>query len=104
MAIQYATNENYKELISNGLVIVDFFSTTCVPCKMFSVILEDLEGELPFVNVVKVNTTDYPEIGKENHIEAVPTIMFYKNGELLETNIGIIEYDDLKKKIAAYMY
>ena len=47
MAIQYADDESFKEQIKEGFVIVDFFSTTCVPCKAFSRILEELDAELP---------------------------------------------------------
>ena len=56
MAIQYVDDESFKEQIKEGFVIVDFFSTTCVPCKAFSRILEELDAELPFINIVKVNT------------------------------------------------
>ena len=104
MAIKLANYENYEELIKVDFVIVDFYSTTCVPCKIFSKILEDLEGEIPFINVVKVNTTDYPELGAKNNIQAVPTIKFYKNGDLLETYVGVIPYTELKERIAKYMY
>lgn len=104
MAIQMANEQNYDELIKEGFVIVDFFSTTCVPCKMFSRILEDLEGELPFVNIVKVNTTDYPELGKKNEVQAVPTIHFYKDGELLEKHVGVLPYGEVKERISKYMY
>src|SRR5699024_3752747 len=50
MAIQYADDESFKEQIKEGFVIVDFFSTTCVPCKAFSRILEELDAELPFIH------------------------------------------------------
>lgn len=50
MAIQYVDDESFKEQIKEGFVIVDFFSTTCVPCKAFSRILEELDAELPFIN------------------------------------------------------
>ena len=104
MAIQYATDDNFKDFIKKGFVIVDFFSTTCVPCKAFSRILEELDAELPFINIVKVNTTDYPKLGKENHILAVPTIHFYKDGEKKVENVGVMEVDELKAQIGKLMY
>jgi thioredoxin 1 len=51
MAIQSATPETFDELTKEGFVIADFFSSTCVPCKMLSQVLEDIEAELPFVNI-----------------------------------------------------
>lgn len=102
--ITIATDENYKELISKDFVIVDFYSTTCVPCKMFSRILEDLTIDYPFVNIVKVNITDYPAIGKDEEIEAVPTVMFVKDGTPLEKVVGLMDEDEVIEKITEYYY
>ena len=56
MAIQTADKTNFKELIGEDFVIADFYGTTCVPCKLFSKILEDIAAEIPFLNIVKLNT------------------------------------------------
>ena len=61
MSIQNADKSNFKELISEDFVIADFYGTTCVPCKLFSKILEDIEAEIPFLNIVKLNTTENPD-------------------------------------------
>ncbi|MBQ2070896.1 MAG: thioredoxin, partial [Oscillospiraceae bacterium] len=53
MAIQNANQSNFKELISEGFVLVDFWGTTCGPCKAFSRILEDTAAELPMMDIVK---------------------------------------------------
>ncbi len=104
MSISVATNENYKELINDGFVIVDYYTTTCVPCKMFSRVLEELTLDYPFVNIVKVNITDYPAIGKENEIDAVPTVKFIMNGEEKEKVVGLMSEDEVIEKISEYYY
>lgn len=104
MAIQFATPEKYDEIVSDGFVIVDFFSTTCMPCKMLSAVLEDLEAQFPFVNIVKVNITDYPELKERFDIRAVPTVYFYKDGEVKEENIGLLTEDELREIIGKYLY
>lgn len=104
MGIQLATEENFEELIKEDFVIVDFYSTTCGPCKLFSKILEDIEAEIPFVNIVKLNTTDYPEVGSKYNVRAVPTIQFYKDGVLKETRVGVMNQTEVKAAIAEYMY
>ena len=58
--IQQANSENFESLVQDGFVIVDFYGTTCVPCKLFARILEDLDAEIPFLNIVKLNTTAWP--------------------------------------------
>lgn len=104
MAIHYGDNQNLDSLIEKGFVVVDFFSTTCGPCKIFSKILENLVADIPFVNIVKVNTTDFPELGEKYKIQAVPTILFLKEGEILERNVGVLQEAELKERISRYFY
>lgn len=102
--ISYANYETYNELIAEGFTIVDFFTTTCGPCKAFSKILEEITYDLPFVNIVKVNLTDFPRIGGQYEIDAVPTIFFVKNGEILERLVGLMEQEEVMEKISQYYY
>lgn len=102
--ISLATYDNYNELLAEGFTIVDFYSETCGPCKLFSKILEEITYELPFVNIVKVNTTNFPKLGIENDIDAVPTIFFVKDGEILERVVGVMEQEEVVRKISEYYY
>lgn len=102
--ITLANNENYDQLLSQGFTIVDFYSETCGPCKLFSKILEEIACELPFVNIVKVNTTFFPRLGIENDIEAVPTIFFVKDGKILERVVGLMEQEEVMEKISTHYY
>ncbi|MDD6042445.1 MAG: thioredoxin family protein [Eubacteriaceae bacterium] len=104
MSISIATDKTYNELISDGFVIVDFYSTTCVPCKMFSRVLEELTCDYPFVNIVKVNVTDYPALGTENKIDAVPTVKFINEGQVMETVVGLMDEEEVIEKITQYYY
>lgn len=104
MAIQNADKTNFKELIAKDFVVVDFYGTTCMPCKLFARILEDIEAEIPFLNIVKLNVTDNPEISKEYEINAVPTVHFYKDGQLVSRNVGVMQPQEIKAVIAEYMY
>lgn len=102
--IAYADYENYGQLLNEGFVIVDFFSETCGPCKVLAKILEEIACELPFVNIVKVNCTTHPKLGADNDIDAVPTMFFVKEGEILERVVGLIDRDEITEKIGAYYY
>lgn len=102
--ITFANYENYDQLLSQGFTIVDFYSETCGPCKLFSKILEEIACELPFVNIVKVNTTFFPRLGMENDIEAVPTIFFVKDGKILERVVGLMDQEEVMDKISTHYY
>lgn len=104
MGIQLANDENYEELISEGFVIVDFFSETCTPCKNLAKVLDEIDYEIPFVNIVKVNTTKYPQLGKKNKILGVPTVFFMNDGEMLERNVGFLTLEEVKDRIKEILY
>lgn len=104
MSISLATTESYQSLIREGFVIVDFYSTTCVPCKMLSRILEDLTLDYPFLNIVKVNISDHPKLGVDNAIEAVPTVLFIKDGAELEKVVGLMDEEEIIDKITQFYY
>ena len=104
MAIQNADKTNFKEPSKEDFVIADFYGTTCVPCKLFSKILEDIEAEIPFLNIVKLNTTDNPELAEEYGITAVPTVHFYKDGQLVASHVGVMQPQAVKEVIAQHMY
>ena len=101
MAIQTADKTNFKDLIGEDFVIADFYGTTCVPCKLFSKILEDIAAEIPFLNIIKLNTTENPEIAAEYQIT---TIHFYKDGKLVASHVGVMQPQAVKDVIAQYMY
>ncbi len=104
MAIKNADKDNFRNLIGENFVIVDFYGESCVPCKMFSRILEDLDAEIPFLNIVKLNVTENAELAKEYHVMGVPTIHFYQDGRLVESHVGIMQRQALKETAAKYLY
>ena len=102
--IQYATNETYQDLLQQDFAIVDFFSDTCGPCKVLAKYLEEITAELPFVNIIKVNCSSYPKLGRDNEIDAVPTIFFVRNGEIKERVVGLLTKDEVMDKISEHYY
>lgn len=102
--LSYAKENDLKELMAEGFCIVDFYSDTCGPCKMLAPVLEKLESELPFIHVIKVNTSTYPNYSEKYEIHAVPTILFVNDGELKERTLGFMNEAQLREKISEHMY
>ena len=90
--------EKYEELVKEGLVVVDFYATWCGPCKMIGPVLEELSQELD-IKVVKVDVDEHLEIAKNFSVMSVPTILIYKNNEIIDKLIGFMPKDELKEKI-----
>ncbi len=104
MPIKEANADNYDNMVKEGFVIVDLYGENCNPCKMFSKVIDELNYELDFVNVVKVNTTHNRDVAVRNNVAAVPTILFMKDGEVLERHLGFMSLEQVKEKIGQYLY
>ncbi|GFP57783.1 hypothetical protein ACSS6W_007377 [Trichoderma asperelloides] len=92
-AIHYVkTAEEYKQVIkAQDKVIVDCYATWCGPCKAIAPILEKVSEEAEFkdkVHFVKFDVDELPELSQELGIRAMPTFLFYKNGQKVDEMVG----------------
>ncbi|MBR6883011.1 MAG: thioredoxin [Bacteroidales bacterium] len=98
-----ATNTNFAELLQDEkLVIVDFWAVWCGPCRMLSPLLDEVEEEMADkVTVVKVNVDDADEVAMQYRIMNIPTLLFFKNGQLVDKTVGAMPKNVLVDKINA---
>ena len=98
-----ATNTKFDELLEDGkLVIVDFWAVWCGPCRMLSPLLDEVEEEMADkITVVKVNVDDADEIAMRYRIMNIPTLLFFKNGQLVDKSVGAMPKNRLVDKINA---
>ena len=97
------TNENYENILnSNSLVVVDFWATWCGPCRMVSPVIEDLANEFEGqTSVCKLNVDELPDLAAQYKIMSIPTVMIFKNGEVIDKAVGVRtkeEYQNMIKK------
>ena len=93
-------NNNFDETIKNGVVLVDFWATWCGPCKMLSPVLDELAAEYSDrARFCKVNVEDEPELSARFGIASIPTLIFFKNGEILKKTVGYREKDELEETL-----
>ena len=95
------TSENVKELLaSDKPLVLDFWAEWCAPCRAISPVIEklshDFEGK---VNIGKCNIWVYDEIAVDFSIRAVPTILFFKGGKLVDKQVGSIDEEALRARI-----
>ncbi|HDK82032.1 MAG TPA: thioredoxin [Nitrospirae bacterium] len=87
-------------LQSPDLILVDFWAAWCGPCKMVAPMVEELareyEGKTRFV---KLNTDENPDLASRYKIRGIPTLMFFKKGEIVEQIVGVVPKAQLKAKI-----
>lgn len=82
MSVKLTTDSFDSEVLAaSGLVVTDFFSDSCIPCKRMSPVIAQLEEEHGDVKFAKLNINFDGEIAERYGVTAVPTLIFFKNGE-----------------------
>lgn len=89
MAIVNATDQNFSNETSQGLVLADFWAPWCGPCKMIAPVLEELDGELSdTVKIVKVDVDENQETAGKFGVMSIPTLILLKDGEIVDKVVG----------------
>lgn len=87
------TDSNFEKEIASGLVLVDFWAPWCGPCKMLSPIIHEVARELAPIKVGKLNVDENPETAQKFEIMSIPTVILFKDGEVVETIVGFRSKD-----------
>ena len=90
-----------KEVLKATLpVLVDFWAPWCGPCRMVSPVVDKLgEKYAGKIKVVKLNVDDNPETAQKYRVMSIPTLMFFKSGEVADTVVGAVPEARLQSKI-----
>ena len=100
MALQF-TDQTAAEAIKSGeVVVIDFWATWCGPCIKLGPVVEELaEKYAGQAKIGKLNIDDESDIVSEFRVRNIPTVLFFKDGELKDRSVGLVKQSDLEAKL-----
>jgi thioredoxin 1 len=102
--IKHLTTDTFKNAVSTSALplLVDFWAPWCGPCKAIAPVLDELAGEFDGkISIAKVNIDENEAIAAEFGIRAIPTMLLFKGGRVVEQIVGMLPKAALKAKLAA---
>ncbi|MDD3282192.1 MAG: thioredoxin [Candidatus Cloacimonetes bacterium] len=93
------TDLNFSEVVKKGKVILDFWASWCGPCNMLNPIIKELAEEHKELTVGKVNVDDYPDLAGKHGVMSIPTILFFQDGILKDSSIGVVSKNVILNKL-----
>lgn len=88
--IKHLKENNFEECVASGTILVDFYADWCGPCKMMGNILEGLD-----IEVLKVNTDEFPELAQNFGVMNIPTLVLFKDGSKVDKLVGLQSKEDI---------
>ncbi len=95
------TTQEFDEKVidSSKPALVDFWAEWCGPCKMLSPVVDSVSEQVGNVDFYKVNVDEESELAREYGIMSIPTLIVFKDGEIVEQSVGVISEDDIKELV-----
>lgn len=99
--LRYLDAETFAQAIASGIALIYFGASWCTPCKNISPVIEEIATENPDITVGRIDVDEYGIVAAEYDIMSIPTLLFFKDGKLMDSSIGVVGKNIIQTKIDA---
>lgn len=101
MSALHITKENFEKEVLNSEkpVLVDFWAAWCGPCQMLLPVIEELSEEVQDAKICKINVNEQPELAGKFDVMTIPTLMVFKDGQVVNSTVGVKPKTELIKML-----
>lgn len=106
MGIVNLTSKNFEQQVvkEDKLVVVDFWATWCGPCRAIGPVIDDLANQYDGKVVIgKINVDEESDLARKYKVMSIPTVMLFRNGEVVDKVVGLRSKEDLEELINSNM-
>lgn len=104
MAVYEATSKNIDELLQTDYAVIDFYGDHCGACVVLEPVYNEASNDLAMIRFIKANVDQDRELGERFNIKALPTLLFFRNGQIVHKDSGAMERKTLNSHIAKMLY
>ena len=96
-SIEAVSDESFEAAVlkEKKLTVVDFWAPWCGPCKAIAPILDEIAAEFDQVKCVKINVDEHKQVAGQYGVRGIPTLLFFSDGQLVETKVGLMNKEEL---------
>ena len=101
MAVINVTRDNFQTEVEDfkGTVLLDFWASWCMPCRMLSPVVDEVAEEMSSVKVGKVNVDEQQSLAARFDVMSIPTLIVFKDGKEVHRSVGVIPKENIKELV-----